>query len=304
MNERLVAVAGGSGFIGRAIVRRLSAMPGIRVRVLTRNPDSARERLGGVHAEFMRADVGLRGTLPSALAGANAIVGAMQFDGFPVENPARGLTFDKVDYEGTVVLLETAAAAGVTHYIYISGAAADEGSSHPAFRAKGRAESAIRDSGLGYTIFRPSLVYGPDDKVVNRLASALRFLPVFAVPGNGQQKLQPVLVDDLAACVALALGGKGHNGTYEIGGPELMTFDDLVRAVMEVTGRRRPIVHIPETLVRAAAGIAEKLPRTPITRDALTFVLADNSCDTARLLKEFGIRLTPIRDGLSYLRKS
>ena len=301
MDEKTVAIAGGSGFIGRAIARRLGAMTATRVRVLSRNLERARARLSGLNAEFVAADVTNPASLASALTGATAVVGAMQFDGFPVENPSRGLTFDRVDYGGTVALLEAAKQAGVAQYVYISGAAADESSSHPAFRAKGRAERAVRESGIAYTILRPSLVYGLEDRVVNGMARALRFLPVFAVPGSGQQKLQPVLVDDVAACVALALSGRGRNGAYDVGGPDAMTFDDLIRLVMKISGRRRPIVHIPEAPMRAAAALAEKLPRPPITRDALAFVLADNLCNIEPLVAEFGIKLTPASVGLKYL---
>src|SRR5262249_53406498 len=141
------------------------------------------------------------------------------------------------------------------------GAAADENSEHPAFRAKGLAERAIRESGLNYTIFRPSLMYGPEDKVVNGFVKALRLAPVFPVPGTGRQKVQPLMVDDLAACVALALAGKGVNGTYDIGGPDPMTFDEMVRAIMDACGSHRPIVHIPEGVMRIFGAVGEQLPK-------------------------------------------
>jgi uncharacterized protein YbjT (DUF2867 family) len=301
--QETVALAGGSGLIGRAIARRLDAIPAIAVRLMTRNPESARKRLAGVSAEFVRADVIEPATLRAALEGAGAVVNAVQFEGYPIEDARRGLTFERVDYGGTIALLDAAKAAGVRRFIYISGAAADESSSHPAFRAKGRAERAIRESGIEFTIFRPSLVYGPEDKVVNGFAKALRFAPIFAVPGTGRQKVQPVLVDDLAACVALALGGRGRNGTFEVGGPELMTFDELIRLIMEITGRRRPIVHVPESIMRAMGAIAEKLPRPMLSRDAVTFVTADNACDIRPLVREFGIRLTAPREGMKYLAR-
>jgi uncharacterized protein YbjT (DUF2867 family) len=303
VSGKTVAIAGGSGFIGRAIVRRLLSDSATRVRLMSRDPDAARRRFSADSLEFVHADVNAPDSLRPALAGADAIVNCVQFDGFPVENPRRGLTFERVDYGGTVALLEAARSAAVKRFIYISGAAADPASSHPGFRAKGRAESAVRESGLEFTIFRPSLVYGPEDKVVNRMAEALRYAPIFAVPGTGRQKLQPVLVDDLAACVALALDGRGRNATFEVGGPELMTFDDLIRIVMQITGRHRPIIHIPETLMRAAGAIGEKLPRPLFSRDAVTFVTADNACDVGPLLKEFAIRLTPAREGLQYLSR-
>jgi uncharacterized protein YbjT (DUF2867 family) len=301
MSEKIIAIAGGSGFIGRAIARRLSAMPDIRVRGMTRAPERARQRLDLPNLEWVRAEVTEPATLPNALKDATAIVNAVQFEGYPVENQKKGLTFERVDLGGTVALLEAAKKVGVEQFVYISGAAADENAMHPAFRAKGRAERAIRESGLAYTIFRPSLVYGPEDKVLNGFAKLLKFSPAFGVPGTGRQKVQPLLVDDLAACVALAITGKGRNATFDVGGPDLMTFDEMIRILMEVTGRRRPIIHIPEGAMRAGASMLEMLPTPLLSRDAVTFVTADNATDIVPLIAEFGIQLTPLRQGLRYL---
>jgi NADH dehydrogenase len=303
MDAKTVALAGGSGFIGRAIARRLVAGGSIKVRVLTRNPEKARARLDLPGIEFVSADIRQPASLKVVLKGANTIVDAIQFDGYPVENPRRGLTFERIDYGGAVALIDAAKEAGVEQFIYISGAASDENSTHPGFRAKGRAERAIRESGLTYTIFRPSLVYGPEDKVVNGLASAIRFAPIFGVPGTGRQKVQPVLVDDLAACVMLAVSGRGRNGTYEIGGPDLMTFDEMMRIIMDASGHRRPLFHLPETIMRTVGGLLEKLPKPILSRDAVTFVTVDNACDIKPLVDEFGINLTPARVGMAYLAK-
>ena len=304
MPEKVVAIAGGSGFIGRVIVRRLAAMPDIRVRGMSRWPERARQRLDLPNLEWVRAEVTEPATLPNALKGAHAIVSAVQFEGYPVENPKKGLTFERVDFGGTVALIDAAKKVGVEQLVYVSGAAADENATHPGFRAKGRAEHAIRESGLAYTIFRPSLVYGPEDKVMNGFAKLLKFSPAFGVPGTGRQKVQPVLVDDLAACVAMAITGKGRDATFEIGGPDLMTFDEMIRILMEVTGRRRPIIHIPEGAMRAGASLLEMLPTPLLSRDAVTFVTADNATDIAPLVAEFGIHLTPLRRGLRYLSPS
>src|SRR5258708_28886004 len=148
MPAKTVAIAGGSGFIGRAIARRLGAIDEIKVRVLTRNPDAARARLELRGVEFVRGDIAEPATLKDALADASAIVDAVQFDGYPIENPRRGLTFERVDYAGAVALIDAANAAGAAQFIYISGAAADEHSTHPGFPAKGRAQRAIRETGL------------------------------------------------------------------------------------------------------------------------------------------------------------
>jgi uncharacterized protein YbjT (DUF2867 family) len=301
MSEKIIAIAGGSGFIGRAIARRLSAMPDIRVRGMTRAPERARQHLDLPNLEWVRAEVTEPATLPNALKTATAIVNAVQFEGYPVENPKKGLTFERVDLGGTLALLEAAKKVGVEQFVYISGAAANENATPPAFRAKGRAERAIRESGLAYTIFRPSLVYGPEDKVMNGFARLLKLSPAFGVPGTGQQKVQPVLVDDLAACVAMAITGKGRNATFDVGGPELMTFDEMIRTLMEVAGRRRLIIHIPEGAMRAGASLLEMLPTPLLSRDAVTFVTADNATDIKPLVAEFGIQLTPLREGLRYL---
>src|SRR5713101_3129084 len=137
MPAKTVAIAGGSGFIGRAIVRRLAAIGDIKVRVLSRNPDAARLELPGV--EFVRGDIADPVTLKDSLADASAIVDAVQFDGYPIENPRRGLTFERIDYGGTVALIDAAKQAGVSQFIYISGACADEYSAHPGFCGRGRA---------------------------------------------------------------------------------------------------------------------------------------------------------------------
>ena len=300
MDRITVAIAGGSGFIGRGIVRRLGDTA--RVRVLTRNPDAVRARLAGTGAEFVRADVTDAASLELAMAGAQVAINAAQFDGYPIENPRRGLTFERVDYGGTLAMLAAARKAGAERVIYISGAAADEQSHQPGFRAKGRAERAIRESDLDYTIFRPSLVYGADDRVTNLLARAIKYAPIFAIPGSGKQIVQPVAVEDLAACVAMAATGRGRNATFAIGGPEPMNFDQLIDLMMELAGHRRPVVHVPEALMRMAGMLGEMLPRPVFSRDAVDFLVADNRCDNGPLIAEFGIRLTPARVGMSYLK--
>ena len=300
MDRKTVLIAGGTGFVGRAIVRRLASE--VNVRVLTRHPDRARKTLAGLdNVAPIAGDVTDAATLGPALAGVEIVIDAAQFDGYPVEDPRRGMTFDRVDYGGIVNLIGAAKQTGAARIIYVSGAAADEASANPAFRAKGRAERALKESGLGYTIFRPSVMYGREDKVLNLIARALRFTPIFPVPGTGRQRMQPLLVGDLAQCVALAIAGRGAGGVYDIGGPDVMTFDDMVRLVMEITGRRRPIIHIPEAMLDRAGALGQMLPRPIFSRDAVGFLVHDALADNAPLLAEFAVRLTPAREGMSYL---
>jgi uncharacterized protein YbjT (DUF2867 family) len=302
---KIIAVAGGSGFIGRVIVQRLLREDALLVRVLTRDPERARKRFtASERLKFITAEVTDTAQLKTALSGAETLINAVQFDGYPVEKPWRGLTFERVDFGGTVALVEAAKVAGTVRFIYISGAAADENSSNAAFRAKGRAESAIRAAGLTSTIFRPSLVYGPDDRAVSMIAKSIKLMPIALVPGAGTQKVQPVLVDDLAEAVALAaIEGRGTGGTFAIGGPELLSFDDFVRIMMELMGLRRTIVHLPGQLLYMAGTIAQNLQIPLFSRDAADFLLADNACDNESLLREFGLKLTPLREGLKYLAR-
>jgi NADH dehydrogenase len=301
LNVRTVAVAGGSGFIGGTIARYL-ARSGLHVRVITRNVRRTAPMFDGMEGvEFFHANVLRPETLDEVLDDVDAIVDAVQFDGYPIENPRRGLTFERVDLGGVLSLLEAAKPAKVRKFVYISGASADEASSHPAFRTKARAERAIRDSGIDYTIFRPSLVYGPGDRVVGMFARLLKISPLFVVPGDGQQKLQPLLVSDLAQCVALALEGRGANRIFEIGGTDTLTFDQFIKLLMEITGSKRPLVHVPEKLLRLGGLLGEKMPRPLFSRDAVEFLTADNVCDNAPLLAEFGFPLTPPQAGMSYL---
>ncbi|HLH76072.1 MAG TPA: NAD-dependent epimerase/dehydratase family protein [Candidatus Binataceae bacterium] len=301
-NAKLVLIAGGSGFIGRAIARRLAALAEPRVRIMSRNPARARQLLPDSPIEFVAGEVTQPQSLPAAMAGVDCVINAVQFDGYPVEDAARGLTFERIDYGGTLALLESAKAAGTGRFIYISGASADPLSSHPGFRAKGQAERAIGQSGLEFTIFRPSLVFGREDRTVNLFAKALRYSPIFAVPGTGLQRVQPVWIEDVAAAVALALTNPAaRNRCFEIGGPQPMSFDDFMRLLMDITGHHRPLFHVPEGLLRMVGRVVEKLPRPVLSADAVTFLTADHLCDTQPLVAALGVRLTPLRQALSYL---
>jgi NADH dehydrogenase len=298
--DMIVAVAGGSGFIGGAIVRRLLGA-GFMVRLITRNPGRAQQHFGSSNLDFFRADLTDPRSLRVPLAGVGAIINAAQFDGYPVENPRRGLTFELVDYGGTRALIEMVDQRAISHFVYISGASASPSSAHPAFRAKGHAETAVRNSGIPFTVFRPALVYGPGDRVLSMFARILRFSPLFIIPGDGRQRVQPLWVDDLAECVVMALEGRGRNGVFEIAGPETMSLDGLVTLLMEVMGRRRLIVHAPGAMVRAAGAVAETIPAQIFSRDAAAFLMTDYVCDNRALLDEFKITLTPPRTGMRYL---
>lgn len=292
-----VLVAGGTGFIGGAIVRRLHSA-GHEVAVLSRQP---RPGIPGAHR---RGDVTARDSLRGQLQGFDVVVDAAQFPNSPIENPKKGWTFERVDLGGTKNLVDEAKDAGVAHFIDLSGVGASEHARFHWFRYKWEEEQYIASSGLGYTVFRPSWVYGPGDNSLNRFLAFARFLPFVPVIGDGKARVNPVFVDDVAAHVQAAVERGPANAVFEIGGPEVFTMDDVVRIALRVAGRRRFLLHQPTWLMKGVASVAELLPRRPLTRDAIDFVTQDAVADNSALLATFGLPLTPLAEALAtYLRR-
>jgi len=295
-----VLVAGGTGFIGSAIVRRL-AERGARVTVLTR--DVERAARGGVSdgVEFRPGDVKRPETLPVALSGMDVIVDCVQFPGFPVEDPSRDRTFLGVDAAGARALTEAARRTGARKFVYLSGVGADITSRRQWYRAKGIAEAAVSGSELAYAIVRPSWVYGPGDASLNRFATIIRRVPgFFPQIGPGDQRLNPVFIEDVARLVAevtTTAVADGH--IVEVGGPEVMTLDEILRVTMRVLDREKPIVHFPIPLVKLGARLLELLPGQILSRDAVDFITQGAIADLEVLGRLFPhLRPRPLEEAL------
>ncbi|MDB4894919.1 MAG: putative NADH-ubiquinone oxidoreductase [Firmicutes bacterium] len=297
----MVLVAGGSGFIGSHIVRRL-AEKGHQVVVMSRHPERAKGRVpAGV--TFRTGDVSDPASLRSAMAGIDVVVAAVQFPNHPVEKPTKGYTYVKVDGEGTTSLVAAASAAGVKRFIYIGGAGTRPGQTAPWFQGKLMAEQAVRESGIPYTIFRPSWVYGPDDRTLNKFAAFARLLPFIPVIGNGRTRVQPVFVDDVAEAVAASIAmEKAAGQVYEIGGPQELTMDEIIRTMLKAMGRQRPLVHHPAWFMKLVTAPMTLLPTPPLSPAGVDFVLMEEPVDNSALLRDLNIRLTPLSEGLAYLR--
>lgn len=301
-----ILVNGGTGFVGSAVVRALLAHPAQpEVRVLTRDPARHRGRFPtAVH--LVAGDVLRPHTLPAAFAGVQAVVNAVQFPGYPVEAPKRGLTFDRYDRVGTEEQVRIARKAGVPRFVYVSGVNADPSSDKPWYRAKGLAEAALRRSGLSWTIVRPSWAYGPTDNSLNRFVAIARRAPVMPVVGDGRQRLMPVHIQDVAQVIAEAAlqpaGGSTDGEVVEVGGPETLTMDEVLSTMLDAMGLRRRLVHVPEALPRLAGGVlAGVLPRPPLNADAVDFLVADALADLTVLRRTLDVSLTTLREGLAYL---
>ncbi len=292
-----IVVAGGTGLLGRAISSALLDA-GHEVTVASRSQD--RNDPIDPRARWVRADVTDPSTLAPALAGADAIVDAVQFPNSPVENPKKGLTFERIDLGGTKNLVDGAKTAGVPRFIGISGVGAAEDAKYHWLRFKWAEEEHIKRSGVPFTILRGSWIYGPRDVSLNRFLGFARFLPFIPIVGDGKTKINALFIDDLAAHVVAAVERDDLRGRiFEIGGPDILTMDQVVRAALAAAGKKRLLVHQPVWLMKAVASVAQHVPGRPLTPDAIDFITMDGIADNGPLVEAFGIRLTPIAEGLA-----
>ena len=300
---RVVAVAGGSGFVGGAIAAELHRR-GDRVVVLSqRAPAAARGPLSD-DIEVRRVDVTTGAGLPEALAGVDALVISLAFRNSPMEKPSRGRTFMDVDAAGTERLVAAAREAGVGRLVYLSGAGAAPDATRVWFRAKARAESAVRASGLPFTIIRPTWIFGPRDVALNRFIGFARALPVVPMTSFGRQPMAPVFIDDVATLAADSLTDEAAiDQVFELGGPETMSMKEVIRRAITVAGVSRPILPGPAPLLKLMAIPLSWLPNPLLTPSAVDFINQPATVDVGPLLERMPRRLTPLEEGLAtYLR--
>ena len=292
-----VAVAGGTGFVGGAIATELHRR-GHAVRVLSHRGETARGGLPDA-IEIRAADVQTGDGLVEALRGADALAIALAFKNSPIEAPRRHQTFVEVDAAGTERLIAAARDAGVRRVVYLSGAGAAPDAKRHWFRAKWRAEEAVRGSGLTWTIIRPTWIFGPRDVSLNRFVGFARRL--FAVPltNTGSQLLAPVFVDDAANLAADSLVAEAAaDQVFELGGPDTLTMRDIIATALRVARLRRPIIPGPTPLIKLAAVPLSWLPSPILTPAAVDFINQPATVDLAPLLERMPRRLTPLEEGL------
>jgi NADH dehydrogenase len=292
----MILVAGGTGFLGRHIVRALAGRT-LSVRILSRSRDRLVD-LG--QKEAFAGDVTDPASLSQAVAGCDAVVMAAQFSGHPIEKPRRGRSYDAVDRAGTENLLAAARTAGARRFVYVSGAGVGQGRPEPWFAAKDRAEASVRASGLEWMILRSSWAYGEGDRALNRIAKIARYSPIVPVLGWNRQRVMPVWAGDVGEAIARTFESDAAWGrTFEIGGPDVLTMRQVVRTLVDVLGLRRLLVPLPKPLAKIATGPLTLLPNPPLTPRAVDFATGDAIVDDTALREALGIEPIPLAEGLT-----
>jgi len=294
----MILVSGGTGFVGSAIVRELLHR-GEKVAVLGRDASRIRALFGG-DVEPREGDVRDSDTLAPAMRGVDVVINAVQFPNAPIENRRKGWTFEEVDLKGTRNQVEAAKTAGVRRFVYVSGVGAAKESDRHWFRYKWEAEKYLQDSGLEWVVLRPTWVYGPGDVSLNRFLGFAKVLPFIPMFGNGEQAMQPVFIDDVGrVCADAALRPEAANKLFELGGPDVMTMNDVLRTALEVMGKRRRLLHQPVAAGKAIGTLAAILPSPPLSADAVDFITGAATADNTLLNEVLKPRLTPLREGLA-----
>ncbi|MCX7312333.1 MAG: complex I NDUFA9 subunit family protein [Hyphomicrobiales bacterium] len=290
-NDTLITIFGGSGFLGRHLVRAL-AKRHYRIRVAVRRPDLTGHlqplgRVGQIHA--VQANVRHAGSVEAAVRDADIVINLV---GILYERGRQ--RFDTVQAFGAEQVALAAANHGA-RMIQISAIGADENSPAAYARAKAEGEKAVLAAQPHAVVMRPSLMFGPEDDFFNKFAAMARILPALPLVGGGETKFQPVFVGDVAEAIARAVDGDARAGaTYELGGPEVRTFKQLMEYVLEVTERRRLLIPVPFALAKLNATFLQYLPKPLLTPDQVELLKADNVVSEAaqqdgRTLQALGI---------------
>lgn len=297
MGSKPVAVFGGSGFLGRQIVKHL-AEAGYGVRVAVRHPDRATflaSLAPDGRIELVHADVWNETTVARAVEGSASVVNTV---GHYVEKS--GATFDKVHGQGALHVARQAKQAEAERLVHISGVGADPGSPSPYVRARGIGETLVKDAFDDVTILRPSVIFGPGDSFLNTLARMTQRSPVMPLFGMGNTRLQPVFVGNVAeACEKVLANPSTRGKMYELGGPRVYAYKELVRLVRERVAGRALMVPCPFLVWEFLATVVALHPEPPLTRDQVTLMKRDNVVDEqASTLDDLGIRPVSVEEVL------
>ncbi len=294
-----VLVIGGTGFLGRFVARALVAR-GFLPRLLVR--PGAEERIPAEIRAACRVtpgDVTDPDAVENAVQGTGAVV---NLAGIVREDPRNGITFQRVHVKGTRNAVTAARRWGIGRFVQVSALGARAGEPEAILDSKGRGEEIVRNSGLRWTVFRPSAVFGPGDRFIDTLAGMARRSRIVPVPGDGRVRFRPVFAGDVAHAIADALSRPRTEGrSIDVGGPATLSLDEIVDAVARALGRRCAKVRVPLTLLRPLARALARFPKIPLSPAEIGFLAADNICDSATFWSEIGRVPLPLDDYLEWM---
>ena len=290
MKNQLVTIFGGSGFLGRHTVRAL-ARAGYRIRIATRHPNRAffLRPLGSVgQIDFVKCDVSDADAVAQALSGAET---AINLTGILFE---KGQTFEEVQADGAANIAQAAATAGLSALVHVSAIGADAESASAYAVTKAEGEASVREAFPHAVILRPSIIFGPEDGFFNKFAEMARFFPALPLIGGGRTRFQPVFVGDVAQAILAALS-RQDGRTYELGGPSVYSFKELMQLILRETGRKRALVPVPFGIAFLKAAFLQLLPNPLLTIDQVKLLKKDNVVSpTASGLADLGITPTSV----------
>ncbi len=287
-----ILVTGGTGFVGPAIVRAL-VDAGHMVRVLEHETGRSAEL---PNQEAVQGDMTDAASLRRATEAQEVVVHLVALLAGPPEE------FERVMEQGTRDLVAAAKDTGVRRFVLMAALGADEGTKDlvPYYHAKWDMEQTVMGSGLEYVIFRPSFIFGPGGGALQRFARIAKLAPVTPIVGPGTQLIQPIWIEDVAAYFAAGVEkAEAANRTFELGGPDAVSWNEFWSRLKSALGIRRPSIHLPFALMRAQAMVLEKLPNPPVTRDQLKMLAAgDNVVSNSDAVDTFGLPLVPLDEQL------
>jgi uncharacterized protein YbjT (DUF2867 family) len=290
-----VTVFGGTGFVGRRIVRHLSDA-GVKVRVASRHPGQA----GDDHVEQIGADAHDERSVEDAVAGADGVINAI---GLYVQHGSD--TFHSVHVEAAARIARVARRVGTKRLVHLSGIGADATSPSPYIRSRGEGEAAVRAAFSGAVIIRPAVMFASDDSFLTTILRLLRLLPAYPIFGDGRTRLQPAYADDVALAIAQILrSSKTPYPVYELAGPRVYSYEELLRTVARAAGLRPVLMRTPFALWDALAGVSEILPHPPLTRNQVELMQIDTTAsDNLPGFRVLGISPRSIEEELEAMLK-
>lgn len=291
----MIVITGATGFVGREIVRQARAA-GQPVRAIVREPKNTAPWANENGVELFHGNVLHAPSLDGAFAGAKCVLHLVGIIHRWKEN-----TFESAHVDATRNVLDGAKKAGVKRYLHMSALGTRSNARSRYHQTKWAAEELVRKSGMAWTIFRPSLIYGPGDKSVNVLAKVVRRAPFVPVLGSGNSKIQPVSVHNVAKCFVAAIHHDDAVGkTYDLCGPAAFTWNELYDKLLAFLGRRKPKLHLPLPVARVQAAVFEQLMRNPpFNSDQLLMTEEDNAGDPAPAERDFFLEQESFEQGIA-----